>query len=158
MLSALDAPSHTYSTHCKAFQEEFAAWNGNKYAITTNSGTAALHMCLVACDCGTGDEVIVPAYTWSSSATCVMQHNSIPVFVDIDFDTMNIDPDKIEEAITPKTKAIIVVHFHGLPMNMDRILAIAREIQLEGHRGCLSGPRCQVQRPEGGHFRRLRRF
>ena len=131
VLNSLMGDKHAFGPNCVAFQEEFAAWNGNKYAITTNSGTAALHMCLVACDCGTGDEVIVPAYTWSSSATCVMQHNCIPVFVDIDFDTMNIDPDKIEEAITPRTKAIIVVHLHGLPAQMDKIRAIARKHNLK---------------------------
>ncbi|NLC11865.1 MAG: DegT/DnrJ/EryC1/StrS family aminotransferase [Firmicutes bacterium] len=131
VLDSLMGTNHAFGPNCGAFQEEFAAWNGNKYAITTNSGTAALHMCLVACDCGTGDEVIVPAYSWSSSATCVMQHNCIPVFVDIDFDTMNIDPDKIEEAISPKTKAIIVVHLHGLPAQMDKIMAIARKHNLK---------------------------
>jgi len=117
--------SHAFGPNCIAFQEEFAAWNGNKHAITTNSGTAALHMGLVGCGCGCGDEVIVPAYSWSSSATCVMQHNCIPVFVDIEFDSMNIAVDKIEAAITPKTKAIIVVHLHGLAADMDRIMAIA---------------------------------
>lgn len=128
---ALSGPYHTYSTNCIGFQEEFAAWNGNKYAITTNSGTAALHMCLVACDCGTADEVIVPAYSWSSSATCIMQHNCIPVFVDLDFDTMNIDTKKIEEAITPRTKAILVVHLHGLPVNMEEVLAVAKKHNLK---------------------------
>ncbi|MHC4592986.1 MAG: DegT/DnrJ/EryC1/StrS family aminotransferase, partial [Planctomycetota bacterium] len=92
---------------------------------TTNSGTAALHMCVAACGCGAGDEVIVPAYTWSSTATCVLHHNAIPVFVDIDFDTMNIDVDKIEAAITPKTKAILVVHLHGLPVDMEKVMAVA---------------------------------
>ncbi|TFG71252.1 MAG: DegT/DnrJ/EryC1/StrS family aminotransferase, partial [Anaerolineales bacterium] len=104
-----------------------ATWNGNRYAVTTNSGTAALHMCVAACGCGAGDEVIVPAYSWSSSATCVLQHNAIPVFVDIDFDTMNIDVNKIEAAITPKTKAIIVVHLHGLMVEMAPVLTIARK-------------------------------
>jgi len=119
------ANSHAFGPNCVAFQDEFAAWNGNRHAITTNSGTAALHMGLVACECGCGDEVIVPAYSWSSSATCVMQHNSIPVFVDIDFDTMNIDVDRIEAAITPRTKAIIVVHLHGLPADMQAVMGIA---------------------------------
>ena len=87
VLDSLEGTNHAFGPNCQAFQEEFAAWNGNRYAITTNSGTAALHMGLVACECGAGDEVIVPAYSWSSSATCIMQHNAIPVFVDIDFDT-----------------------------------------------------------------------
>ena len=88
-------------------------------------------MCLVACDCGTGDEVVSCIYIIRHQATCVMQHNCIPVFVDIDFDTMNIDPDKIEEAITPRTKAIIVVHLHGLPAQMEKIRAIARKHNLK---------------------------
>jgi dTDP-4-amino-4,6-dideoxygalactose transaminase len=125
VLASLEGGKHTFGPNCVALQEEFASWNGNRYAITTNSGTAALHMGLVAAECGCGDEVIVPAYSWSSSATCVMQHNSIPVFVDIEFETMNIDVSKIETAITPKTKAIIVVHLHGLPVDMDAVMEIA---------------------------------
>jgi dTDP-4-amino-4,6-dideoxygalactose transaminase len=125
VLDSLTGGKHTFGPNCVAFQQEFAEWNGNRYAITTNSGTAALHMCVAACGCGTGDEVIVPAYSWSSSATCILQHNCIPVFVDIDFATMNLDLDKIEAYITPRTKAIIVVHLHGLSVDMDRISAIA---------------------------------
>jgi len=131
VLAALEQSCHTYGSNCTRFQEEWAAWNGNKFAILTNSGTAALHMCLVACDCGCGDEVLVPAYSWSSSATCILHHNAIPVFVDVKFDTMNIDEDKIEAAITPKTKAIMVVHLHGLPGNMAKIMAITRKHKLK---------------------------
>lgn len=127
VLASLQGANHAFGPNCEAFQREFAAWNGNRYAITTNSGTAALHMGVAACGCGAGDEVIVPAYTWSSSATCVLQHNAIPVFVDIDFDTMNMDVERIEAAITPKTKAIIVVHLHGLAVDMERVMVIARK-------------------------------
>lgn len=125
VLASLEGTAHTFGPSCEALQRDFAEWNGNRFAVTTNSGTAALHMALVACGVGCGDEVIVPAYSWSSSATCVMQHNALPVFVDIDFDTMNIAPELIEAAITPKTKAIIAVHLHGLPADMGRIIAIA---------------------------------
>ena len=125
MTASLDAHQHAVGPNCKAFEEEFAAWNGNKFARTTNSGTSALHMAVAACDCGPGDEVIVPAYSWSSSVTCVLHHNAIPVFVDIDFDTMNIDVNKIEAAITPRTKAIIAVHLHGLSLQMDAVMDIA---------------------------------
>ena len=103
----------------------------NKFAVATNSGTAALHMALVACDVGCGDEVIVTAYSWSSSATCILHHNAIPVFVDINFDTINMDESLIERAITKKTKAIIAVHLHGLPMNMEKVMAIARKHKLK---------------------------
>lgn len=125
VLASLEGNNHTFGPNCEAFQKEFAAWNGNEYAVTTNSGTAALHMCVAACGCSAGDEVIVPAYSWSSSATCVLHHNSIPVFVDIDFDTMNVAVDQIEDAITPRTKAIIIVHLHGLPVDMEQVMAIA---------------------------------
>jgi len=125
VLESLEGTNHAFGPNCLLFQQEFAAWNGNRHALTTNSGTAALHMGLVAAGCGTGDEVIVPAYSWSSSATCVMQHNCLPVFVDIDFATMNIDPALIEQAITPRTRAIIAVHLHGLAADMDPILEIA---------------------------------
>lgn len=131
VMESLEGANHAFGPNCVEFEKEFAAWNGNKHAITTNSGTAALHMAIVACGCGTGDEVIVTAYSWSSSATCILQHSCIPVFVDIDFDTINIDPEKIEKAITPKTKAIIAVHLHGLPAEMDKILAIAKKHNLK---------------------------
>lgn len=128
--ASLEQNNHSFGPNCRALEEEFAAWNGSEHCITTNSGTAALHMCVAACGCGPGDEVIVPAYSWSSSATCVLHHNAIPVFVDIDFDTINIDVDKIEAAITPRTRAIIVVHLHGLMVNMDKVMAIARRHNL----------------------------
>jgi len=130
VLASLQGNSHAFGPNCEAFQQEFAAWNGNKYALTTNSGTAALHMCVAACDCGEGDEVVVTAYSWSSSATCILQHNAIPVFVDIDFNTINVNIDKIEEAITPRTRAILAVHLHGLPVAMDRVLEIASRYNL----------------------------
>ena len=131
VISSLEGDNHAFGPNCEAFQEEFAKWNGNKYALTTNSGTAALHMAVAACGCGAGSEVIVPAYSWSSTATCVLHHNAVPVFVDIDYETMNIDPGKIEEAITPRTKAIIVVHLHGLPADMSEIREVAEDYDLK---------------------------
>ncbi|MCW8133512.1 MAG: DegT/DnrJ/EryC1/StrS family aminotransferase [Planctomycetota bacterium] len=127
VLASLEGGQHAFGPNCTAFQDEFAAWTGVKHAVATNSGTAALHMCIAACGCGTADEVIVPAYSWSSSATCVLHHSCIPVFVDIDFATMNLDEAQIEAAITPRTKAIIAVHLHGLPVRMDRVLAVAQK-------------------------------
>lgn len=131
VLASLEGGKHTFGPNCTALQQEFAAWNGNRYAITTNSGTAALHMGIFACGCGAGDQVIVPAYSWSSSATCILQHNAIPVFVDINYDTMNIDIDRIEAAITSKTKAIMVVHLHGLAVEMEPVLAVAKKYDLK---------------------------
>jgi len=136
VLAALDGADLCTADNCKAFQEEFAAWNGNQFAITSNSGTAALHMGIAGCGLGEGDHVLVTAYSWSSSATCILHHNAIPVFVDIDFDTINIDPEKIEAAITPTTKAIIVVHLHGLAVNMDKVMAVAKKHNLKVIEDC----------------------
>ena len=130
VISALRSGHHFFGPECMALQEEFAAWNGNKYCITTNSGTAALHMSLVGCGVGAGDHVLVSAYSWSASATCILHHCAIPVFVDIDFDTVNMDVNKIEAAITPRTKAIIAVHLHGLALDMEKLMAVARKHNL----------------------------
>lgn len=131
VLASINQNRHAFGPNCSEFEKEFAAWNGNKFCITTNSGTAALHMAVAACGVGAGDHVLVTAYSWSSSATCIIHHNAIPIFVDIDFDTINIDVNKIEKAITPRTKAIIVVHLHGLAVAMDKVLAVARKHKLK---------------------------
>ena len=130
VLESLESNKHTVGDQYNALNEEFAQFANLKHAVFCNSGTAALHMALVACNVGCGDEVIVPAYTWPSSATCCLHHNAIPVFVDIDWQTMNIDVDKIEAAITPRTKAIIAVHLHGLTVDMNRVMQIANKHNL----------------------------
>jgi len=108
-------------------QNEFAEWNGNAFCMATNSGTAALHMCVAACGIGPGDEVITTALSWTSSASCIIHHNAIPIFVDVDWDSMHLDPAAIEAAITPKTKGILVVHYWGVSCDMDAILAVAKK-------------------------------
>lgn len=136
VMASLEGGSHSFGPNCVALEKEFAEWNGNTYAITTNSGTAALHMAVAACGCGSGDEVIVTAYSWSSSATCILHHNALPVFVDIDYRTINMNITKIEAAITPNTKAIIAVHLHGLPLEMGPIMAIASKHNLKVIEDC----------------------
>lgn len=131
VLASLEGDNHAYGPNCRKFEEEFARWNGNKYAVNTNSGTAALHMAVAACGLSAGDHVLVTAYSWSSSATAILHANCIPVFVDIDFDTMNMDVSKIEAAITPRTKAIVAVHLHGLALDMDKVLAVAKRHNLK---------------------------
>ncbi len=114
----------------KALEKEWNEYLGRKYCLTTNSGTAALHMALAALNIGPGDEVIVPAYTFLASASCVLHTNAIPIFVDIDRKSYTIDPEKIEEQITECTKAIIPVHLHGLSADMDRIIDVAEKYNL----------------------------
>jgi dTDP-4-amino-4,6-dideoxygalactose transaminase len=119
---------------CKGYVEtierEFAAYCGSKYAISCVNGSVALRLALIASGVKPGDEVIVPPYTFIATASTVVEANCVPVFVDIDPDTYNLDPTKIEAAITPKTKSIIPVHFAGLPCDMDKIMDIARRHNL----------------------------
>ena len=136
VLQALHADKQARGEHNIALEKEFAAWNGSRYALFTNSGTAALHMGLVGCGVGAGDHVLVTAYSWSSSATCILHHDAIPIFVDIDFDTINMDIDKIEAAIIPRTKAIMAVNLHGLSLDFDRLLAVARRHNLKVVEDC----------------------
>lgn len=111
-------------TKVAEFQESFAKLHEAKYGIAVANGTVAIEIALKACKIGQGDEVIIPNYTFAATATAVLNVNAIPVFVDIDLKTFCIDPDKVSEAITPKTKAIIVVHIAGHPADMDKILQI----------------------------------
>ena len=130
VLRSLRGESHAWGPNVVALQEEFARWNENRFAAACNSGTAALHMGLAAGEVGAGDEVITTTLSWTSSATCILHHNAIPIFVDIDEATQLIDPAKIEAAITPKTKAILPVHYWGLACDMDAIMTIARKHKL----------------------------
>jgi len=110
-----------------AFEEKFAAQFGVKYALATCNGVTALHLALSALGIGPGDEVIVPAHTFIGSAVPILMANAVPVFVDVDIETFNIDAAGIEAAITDRTKAIVPVHLNGLAADMDAILAIARK-------------------------------
>ena len=112
------------------FQEEFARHHDCHYGIAAANGTGTLEMGIRAMDLAVGDEVIVPAYTYVASATCVLQNNCIPILVDIDPDTYNIDPARVEEAITDRTRGIMVVHFGGQPADMDRLGEIAAKHKL----------------------------
>lgn len=127
VLESLRGDQHAWGPHCVRLQEEFAAWNGNRFCAAANSGTAALHMGLAACDISAGDEVITTSLSWTSTATCILHHNAIPIFVDIDWRSMHIDPERIEAAITPKTRAILPVHYWGMSADMEPILAIAKK-------------------------------
>jgi len=111
----------------KKFEEEFAKYNGVRFAIATSNGTTALHVALAAAEVGAGDEVIVPAFTFVATASCVLHQDAIPVFADINEETFTIDPDDVKRKITERTKAIIVVHLFGHPADMDEIMRIAQE-------------------------------
>lgn len=112
------------------FEQRFATMHGCQHGIAVVNGTVSLRIGLMAAGIQADDEVIVPPYTFLSTASAVVEANAIPVFADVDLETFNLDPQAVEAAITPRTRAIIVVHFAGQPANMDAIMAIARKRKL----------------------------
>jgi dTDP-4-amino-4,6-dideoxygalactose transaminase len=114
----------------KRFEREFAERVGAPYALAVNSATAAMHLALDAIGLQPGDEVIVPVYTFTATAEVVVYFRAKPILVDVDPITCNIDPAQIEEHITSRTRAIMVVHIAGLPAEMDAIHAIAKAYNL----------------------------
>jgi perosamine synthetase len=112
------------------FESELAILSGTRLALATNSGTAAIHCALSGTEVQPGDEVIVPSLTYIACAAAVIHQNAIPVFADIDPNTFNVTPESVAAAITPRTRAILVVHLHGLPADMDGIMALARKHNL----------------------------
>ncbi len=153
------------------FEAGFARRHNVRHALATTSCTTALHLALVAAGVGKGDEVIVPAFTWVATANVVVQCGAIPVFVDICTDTYNLDPEAVERAVTPRTRAIIPVHLFGLAADMDALAAVLPDhvVVIEdaacaagaaykgrpagslGHIGCFSlHPRKSITCGEGG--------
>ena len=107
-----------------AFEQELARYMGAKYALAVTSGTAALHVALTALAAGPGDEVILPAWGWYSCYNAIVITGALPVFAETD-ESLNIDPEDVERKITPRTKAVMVLHLAGCPADMDRIMAAA---------------------------------
>ncbi|MCU6708900.1 DegT/DnrJ/EryC1/StrS family aminotransferase [Paenibacillus sp. J5C_2022] len=112
-------------------EEKFAALQNAKYGITVVNGTIAITIALMAAGVESGDEVIMPPYTFIATATSALMFGAIPVFVDVERDTLLLDPEKVEAAITPRTKAIVAVHIAGSPANMTRLKEIADKHQLK---------------------------
>ena len=109
------------------FEQRFAAMHGCGHAIAVVNGTVALRIALLAAGIRSEDEVIVPPYTFVATATAVIEANAVPVFADIDLNTFNLDPAAVEAAITPRTRAIVPVHFAGQPADMDAIMGLAAD-------------------------------
>jgi dTDP-4-amino-4,6-dideoxygalactose transaminase len=112
-------------TEVAEFEARFAAMHGCRHAVAVVNGTVALRIALLAAGIQAEDEVIVPPYTFVATATAVLEANAVPVFADIDLHTFNLDPAAVAAAITPRTKAIVPVHFAGQPADMDAIMALA---------------------------------
>jgi len=109
----------------REFGDKYAQWQGTKYGLATNTGTAAITSCFYGVGIGCGDEVIVPSFTYWASVVPLLILRAVPVFADIDPMTLTIDPNDIEHRITPRTKAIMVVHLYSHPADMDPIMEIA---------------------------------
>lgn len=124
ILSGVHGPEAT------ALEQEWAAFTGSQQVLSFNSGTAALHSALFAAGVGPGDEVITTAFSFSGTFHPILQQNAIPIFVDADPRTYNIDAGKIEAKISDRTKVLMPVHIHGLPADMDEILALAKKYNL----------------------------
>ena len=116
--------------YVQKFEEKFTNYIGTKHAVAVSNGTAALHVALAAINIQPNDEIIVPSFSFIATANCALYQGAKPIFVDIDAQTYNIDPNKIEEKITNKTKAIIPVHYAGQPADMDPIQEIAKRHNL----------------------------
>jgi dTDP-4-amino-4,6-dideoxygalactose transaminase len=132
VVEALESGQLAQGPRVAAFEGAFAEYTGVRHAVAVNSGTAALHLALLAHGIGAGDEVIVPAFSFAATANVVLQTGARPVFVDVRDDDIGIDPAGVEAAITRRTKAVMPVHLYGQPCGIDAIRAVcgARGIAL----------------------------
>ncbi|MEW5895219.1 MAG: DegT/DnrJ/EryC1/StrS family aminotransferase [Candidatus Omnitrophota bacterium] len=143
---------YEHEKYIEDFQSEFAKYNGSGYVIAVNSGTTALELALSASRVKEKDEVILPSYTYISTALAVSNLGAAPVFVDIKNGTFTIDPEKIEEKLTKKTKAIMPVHIHGNPCEMDKIVKIARKNKLAIVEDCSHAHGAEYKNKKVGNF------
>jgi perosamine synthetase len=128
--AVLRTPQLSLGPKLEEFEQAIAGYIGVENAIGVSSGTAGLHLCVRALGIGAGDEVIVPCFAFIAVANVLRYENAIPLFVDIEAETLNLDASRIEAAITPRTKAILVVHTFGCPVELAKILEIARRHHL----------------------------
>ena len=137
VLEVLDSGIIAQGPRVQAFEKAFAEMCGVEHAIATTSGTTALHTALLANEIGPGDEVITSPFTFIASANSILYVGARPVFIDIDPKSFNLNPELIEAALTPHTKAIMPVHLFGLSCDMDPILKNCTKIRAYDYRGCL---------------------
>ena len=134
------------------FEKDWATAFGNKYAISVNSNTSGLFTAVGALGIKPGDEVIVSPYTMSASALAPVIYGAVPVFADVDYENFGLDPESIEKCITPRTKAILVVHIFGNPARMDEIMAIAKRHSLFVIEDCAQAPMATYKNKSVGNI------
>lgn len=127
VIGALRSGWITQGPRVAEFEEQFRSYLGAEHAVAVSSCTTGLHLAMLALGIGRGDEVICPSLSFIATANSVAYTGATPIFCDIDLETYNIDPEQIEQLITPRTRAILVVHQIGVPADMDRIVAIAKQ-------------------------------
>jgi dTDP-4-amino-4,6-dideoxygalactose transaminase len=147
VLEVVHSGGYILGKHVAALEEEVADYLGTAHAVAVNSGTDALHLALAGLGVGPGDEVITSPYTFAATLEAIEYVGAQAVLVDIDADTYNIDADRIEAAITGKTKAILPIHMFGLPADMPRIMAIAEQHELKVVEDCAQSFGASI----GGH-------
>jgi dTDP-4-amino-4,6-dideoxygalactose transaminase len=130
VMRAIDSTQFVLGPEVAAFEERFASYCGVRHCLAVNSGTSALHLALLAAGVGPGDEVITVSMTFVATTAAILYSGAKPVFVDVDPVTWTMNPSLIEAAITPRTRAILPVHLHGLMADMDAIMEIARRHHL----------------------------
>ncbi len=148
----LDSGWFVLGKECEAFEQEFAKYNGSKYAIGVGSGTDALHLALLALNVGEGDEVITVPNTAIPTISAISLTGATPVFVDIDPESYTIDPRNLEQAITARTKAIIPVHLFGQSADMDLILEIANKHHIPIIEDCAQSQGATYKGKKTGNF------
>lgn len=148
----LNSGSYILGDEVRAFEREFAEYIGVSHGIGVGNGTDALHLALVTCGIGPGDEVITVAHTAGATVSAIVMAGATPVFVDIEQDYYTMDPSGLESAITPKTKAIIPVHLYGQPADMGAIMAVAQKHALVVIEDCAQAPGALYQNKRLGSF------
>ena len=151
VLEVLDSGWLTTGARTKQFEERFAEAVGARHAVALNSATAALHLALEALGVGPGDEVIVPTWTFAATAEVVIYRGARPVLVDIDRRTLNMTPEIVLGAVTPRTKAVIAVHIAGLAVDIERLVALLEPRGIAVVEDAAHAFPCRIGGPNGRH-------
>jgi UDP-2-acetamido-2-deoxy-ribo-hexuluronate aminotransferase len=152
LTEVLESSQYILGPKVQELEKSIAAYHGVSEAVGVASGTDALHLALDAIGIGKGDEVITTPFTFFATAEAILYTGATPVFVDIEPDTMNLDPGRIEESITKRTKAIVPVHIFGHPADMERIQAIAKEYSLSVIEDCAQSFGAGIKGQKTGSF------
>jgi len=148
----LQSSQYVLGKHVTAFEKQTAGYHNVREAVGVASGTDALHLAIDSLDIGQGDEIITTPFTFFATVEAILYTGAVPVFVDIEPDTFNINPDQIEEYITEKTKAILPVHLFGYPADMEKIRRIAKKHRLKIIEDCAQCFGADINRKKAGSF------